>query len=131
MSSTSFPDGQVAATIVQANDMTTKETFAHINLETFMGLLREKLRECLVKVELTNLKPYCCDNNLKILQACKEQVLIEITLNCRDMGFIKSAGDPTASTAIPDQARTSSSREGIQHKLSGHPSYEQVTTGWN
>ena len=54
MSSASFPYGQVAATTVRVNDMTAKETFASVNLGMFMGLLQEKLRECLLKVESTN-----------------------------------------------------------------------------
>lgn len=77
------------------------------------------------------LKAYGHDNNLKLPQACKKQELMETILNYRDLGLIKSAGDPTASIAIYHHARTSSVRECIQHKLSGFPSYEQVITGRN
>ena len=59
------------------------------------------------------LKAYGHDNNLKLPQACKKQELIETILNRRYLGLIKSAGDPTASIAIPHHARTSSVRECI------------------
>ena len=91
-SSASFSDGQLAATTVQVNDMATKETFACINLGAFMGLPQEKLRECLVKSRVDELKAYGHDNNLKLLQPCKKQELIETILNYRDMGLKKSAG---------------------------------------
>ena len=81
---------------------------------------------CLVKSRVDKLTVYCRDNNLKLLQACKKLELIETILNYRVTGLIKSAGGPTASTA--DHARTSSARECKQRKLSGIPSYEQVTT---
>ena len=42
MSSASFPDGQVAATTEQENDMTAKVTFARINLGAFVGLPQRK-----------------------------------------------------------------------------------------
>ena len=81
-SSASFPVGQVAKTTVRANDMTAKKTFARINLGAFAGLPWEKLRDCLVKSRVDKLKAYCRDSNLKLLQACKKQELIETIEIC-------------------------------------------------
>ena len=92
MSSASIPDGQVAATTERANDMTAKVTFACINLRAFVGLPREKLRECHVKSRVNELKACGCDNNLKLPQACKKQELIKTILNYRAMWLIKSSG---------------------------------------
>lgn len=79
-----------------------------------MGLPREKLRECLLKSRVVELKAYCRDNSLKLPPACKKEKLIETILNYRDMGLIKSEGDATGSTAIPDYERISSARELVQ-----------------
>ena len=131
MCSASFLGGQAAAVAVRTNNMTAKETFTRVNLGTFMGLPWEKLRECLLKSRVVELKAYCRDNSLKLPPACKKEELIETILNYRDMGLIKSEGDATASTAIPDYGRISSARELVQRKLSGLPLYEQVTTDWS
>lgn len=88
--------------------MTPKETFTHVNLVAFMGLRREKLRECLLESRVVELKAYCRGNSLKLPSPCKKKELIETILNYRDMGMIKSEGDATASTAIPDYGRISS-----------------------
>ena len=106
--------GQAAAAAVRTNNMTAKETFTRINLGTFMGLPREKLHECLLKSRVVKLKAYCHDNSLKLPPACKKEELIETILNYRDMELIKSEGDATASTAIPDYGRISSVRELVQ-----------------
>ena len=131
MCSASFSGGQAAATAVRPNNMTAKETFTRVNLGTFIGLPREKLRKCLLKSRVVELKVYCRDNSLKLLPACKKEKLIETILNYRDMGLIKSEGNATASTTIPDYGRISSAREHVQWKLSGLPLYEQVTTDWS
>ena len=56
MCSASFLGGQAAAAAVQTNNMTAKETFTRVNLGTFMGLLREKLRECLLKSRVVRIE---------------------------------------------------------------------------
>ena len=66
--------------------MTAKVTFASINLGAFVGLLA-KLRDCLIKSRVDELKVYGHDNNLKL-----PQELIETILNYRDMWLIKSTG---------------------------------------
>ena len=125
MSSARFEDGKVADGTAQTADMT-----ARIDLGTFMGLPREKLRECLVKRRVDEMKIFCRNSGLKV-PACKKRELVDIILNYRDMGLIKPAGPSLANPTVPSLACSSSAGESAKAKLSGLPQYEKVTDGWS
>ena len=75
MSSARFEDGKVADGIAQTADMT-----ASVDLGMYMGLPHEKLRECLVKRRVDEMKIFCRNSSLKV-PACKKQELVEIIFN--------------------------------------------------
>ena len=71
MSSECFEDGKVAAATAQKTDRTAGEKVARVDLVTYLGLPRKKLRERLVKCRIDEMKTFCRNSGLKV-PACKK-----------------------------------------------------------
>ena len=90
MSSERFEDVKVAAATAQKTDRTAGEKVARVDLVTYMGLPREKLREHLVKCRIDEMKTFCRNSGLKV------PAPTATILNYRDMGLIRATGPSLA-----------------------------------
>ena len=77
--------------------MAAKSAVLGINIETFIALPVERLRECLYKQRVSDLRSYCRKKNLKLSPGSKQSDVIETILSYRDMGLISTTDDSEGS----------------------------------